>query len=248
MLINKKKIKLIALDLDGTLLNSNLEISKSNQEAIAKAVAKGIHVMFSTGRPVDFCKPLIELLKLESYLITVSGGEIWSHNMELLERNIHDSNQFEKLWNLGKDKGVKVWMISTNREYGDEDQLNDFSVHEWLKIGYHSENEVILNDIKKELSLYKDLEIANSHPNNIEVSPKGVNKASGIEKVCRKLGITMDEVMAIGDSLNDLHMIKKSGLGVAMGNAQKRIKEVADYTTDTNDNDGVAKAIEQFVL
>ena len=85
-------------------------------------------------------------------------------------------------------------------------------------------------------------------PTNIEVNPSGVNKANGLKRVCRELGITMDQVMAIGDSMNDKKMIMQVGLGIAMGNAQEQIKLVADDVTDTNNNDGVAKAIERFIL
>lgn len=90
--------------------------------------------------------------------------------------------------------------------------------------------------------------MTNSHPCNIELNPKGVSKASGLKEVCRRLGIDMSEVVAVGDSLNDLAMIREAGLGVAMGNAQEEVKKAADWTTVTNEEDGVAEVIFKKVL
>lgn len=248
MVIQEKTIRLIALDLDGTLLRNNLEISKRNQEAIMRAKNKGVHVLFSTGRPADFCFPLMEQLNLEGYIITTSGGEIWTTDAKLIERNIFDPILFKKLWEIAKEFSTHYWLISTEKEFREEDHMDGFSNHQWLKIGYHSEDQEILKEIRKKLQRFQNIEITNSHPNNIEVNPSGVNKADAIKKVGKKLGISLEEVMAVGDSLNDATMIERCGLGVAMGNAQPKIKEIADYITDTNENDGVAKVIERFVL
>lgn len=241
-------IKLIALDMDGTLLNADLEISDMNRQAIAKAVDKGVGVMLSTGRWLDFCYPYAASLNLDSYLVTVNGGEIWSASKELIERHVHASTLMEKMWHIGYDKGARMWCVATDRIYNAGDRPDDFHKHEWLKIGFTSEDIDKLNEIRKELSSYDSLEITNSLPTNIEVNPVGVNKANGLQRVCKELGITMAEVMAVGDSLNDIKMIEQAGLGVAMGNAQDAIKEAADHMTDTNNNDGVAKAIERFIL
>jgi hypothetical protein len=95
---------------------------------------------------------------------------------------------------------------------------------------------------------WSTLEITNSHPCNLELNPKGISKASGMRKVCELLGITMSEVVAMGDSMNDLSMIRAAGLGVAMGNAQDGVKAAADLVTATNDEHGVAKVIREYVL
>lgn len=241
-------IKLIALDMDGTLLTSDLEVSEMNRKMIAKALDKGVHVMLSTGRWLDFSYPYAESLNLDTYLVTVNGGEIWTKSKELVERHVHAPDLVEKMWNIGQDKGVGMWCVATDRIYNEGERPDDFYKYEWLKIGFTTEDIDKLDEIRKELSVYDSLEITNSLPTNIEVNPAGVNKANGIKRVCRELGITMDEVMAVGDSLNDIKMIEQAGLGVAMGNAQDTIKKVADYITDTNNNDGVAKAIEHFIL
>src|SRR5699024_11458558 len=89
------------------------------------------------------------------------------------------------------------------------------------------------------------LKVTNSTAMNFEVNEKGVNKAEGLRTLCKKLNITMDEVMAVGDSLNDFKMINEVGIGIAMGNAQEEILEIADYVTLTNREDGVAEAIKK---
>lgn len=245
---NKTEIKLIALDMDGTLLTSKDEVSEANKIAIKKARNKGVAVMISTGRWLDTCYPFAEMLELDTPLITVNGGEIWSAKKELIERHVHEPMIMEEMWKLGRDVGVNMWIVSTEKVFNGGDYPEDFSAYKWLKIGFSSEDLSQLESIRKGLANYDDLELTNSLPTNIEVNPLGVNKASGLVRVCKELNISMDEVMAVGDSLNDIKMIEKAGIGVAMGNAQAKIKEVADFTTDTNNADGVAKAIEKFVL
>ncbi|WP_174614300.1 Cof-type HAD-IIB family hydrolase [Virgibacillus ihumii] len=241
------KIKLIALDMDGTLLNSNDEISDYTQKVIKNALEANIHVVLSTGRWLQSCLPYAKQLELPSYLITANGGEIWTVNEDLLEQHLLDPKMVQLMFELGEQTDVNSWMISTDRVWRGEAPEN-FYDHEWLKYGCDSLDTTKLDHIVKELSHYDELELTNSLPTNIEVNPKGVNKASALRKVCEKLDVTMNNVLAIGDSLNDIKMVQQAGMGVAMGNAQEAIQKVADFVTDANDRDGVAKAIKKFVL
>src|SRR5699024_3264638 len=239
--------KLIALDMDGTLLNYEEAISDFNREKIQQALAKDVHVVLSTGRWLDSCYPYAESLKLSSFLITCNGGEIWTVEKELKERHLLDPERVKLMWELARDMALNTWMISTDKVwYGTAP--DHFSDYEWLKFGCDSHDKEKLDTIVNELSHYDDLELTNSLPTNIEVNPKGVNKANALKTVCGELGITMENVMAAGDSLNDIKMIQESGIGVAMGNAQEAVKQVADYITDTNNQHGVGKAIDKFVL
>ncbi|MEC5422889.1 Cof-type HAD-IIB family hydrolase [Virgibacillus sp. C22-A2] len=247
MIDKMHEIKLIALDMDGTLLNDDHEVSNHTQEVIAKALENDVHVVLSTGRWLDSCYPYAELLKLTSYLVTANGGEVWTVEKELLEQHLLGAEKVEKMWNIGEGIGVNMWMISTDGVYRGE-RPNNFYEHKWLKFGCDSLDQAKLDKMVEELSYIKGLELTNSLPTNIEANPEGVSKASALKKVCQEIGITMNEVMAVGDSLNDIKMIQEAGVGVAMGNAQEAIKNVADHITDTNNNDGVAKAIEQFVF
>lgn len=242
-------IKLIAIDIDGTLRTNKQEITTFTKQEMARAHAKGIHVMLCTGRALEYTKDIFEELDFDSYLITVSGGEVWSPSLELLQRKLHEPEVIKELFDYGIEIGLNVWLISTDSVYinGVHPQHEAFYNSDWLKIGFDSDDEHKLNKMKVKLATMDTIETTNSHPKNIEVNPLGVSKAGGLEYVCNLLDIKMDHVMALGDSLNDLTMIEEAGLGIAMGNAQKKIKDAADFITDTNDLDGVAKAIQKFI-
>ena len=118
----------------------------------------------------------------------------------------------------------------------------------WLKFGFYSKNSRIVDELWVRLRDYGQLELSNSDPLNIEVNPIGVNKASGLQLVCDRMGIVPNQVATIGDSLNDIPMIEWAGIGVAMGNAQGEVKHRADYVTTSCSENGVARAIERMIL
>ncbi|GGN53518.1 HAD family hydrolase [Oceanobacillus indicireducens] len=242
-----KDIKLIALDMDGTLLNDNQEVPERNRKAIEQALAKDVHVVLSTGRGFNTCYPYAVDLELPSYLITANGAEIWTMEKELLRRRKLESEMIEKLYNITTQVGAEMWMISTEGAFNGNFP-NDFNKYEWLKFGCHTDDQRKLDILIKEFSEFEELELSNSLPMNIEVNARGVSKADALEFLCERIGITMDNVLACGDSLNDIKMIQGSGVGVAMGNAQEAIKKVADYESVTNNEGGVGEAIEKFVL
>ncbi|WP_373893412.1 Cof-type HAD-IIB family hydrolase [Virgibacillus sp. CBA3643] len=246
-MVENKQIKLIALDMDGTLLDNELEVSEPTQAVIAKALASDIHVVLSTGRSLETCYPYAELLNLTSYLITSNGGEIYTVDKTLLDQHLLETEKIEKMWKIGKEMGMQQWMVSTTDIYRDC-RPDDFYDHDWLKYGCSSLEKIKLDAMIEELSYFEGLELTNSLPTNVEANPAGVNKAAALHFVCREIGITMDQIMAVGDSLNDIKMIQEAGVGVAMGNAQETIKNVADHVTDVNNEDGVAKAIKRFAL
>jgi len=152
------------------------------------------------------------------------------------------------MWDLKNRHQTKFWALTVDKtfreDFPEETALNQ---HQWLKFGFDVENDDVRNIIVQELNKHK-LQVTNSSPTNLEVNPYGISKANALEKVCERIGITMDNVMAVGDSLNDIAMIESAGIGVAMGNAQETVKKAADWVTNTNNEDGVAKAILQFVL
>lgn len=244
------EIKLIALDMDGTLLNDDHEVTEENKQAIAKALDKGVHVVLSTGRSLSLCYDYAKDLNLTSYIIPTNGAEIYTMEKELLHRSTIEPEIMEKLYNIATQVDVGMWMISTESIFGAyrDDFPRDFSEHEWLKFGCYTTDQKKLDILVEEFSKFDGLELTNSLPTNIEVNAKDVSKARALRFVCEKIGITMENVMACGDSLNDIKMIQESGVGIAMANAQEAIKNVADYETTDNNNSGVAKAIEKFVL
>ncbi|MED3653636.1 Cof-type HAD-IIB family hydrolase [Heyndrickxia sporothermodurans] len=246
--IQNRDIRLIALDMDGTLLNSKEEISEENKRVIARAKENGIHIVLSTGRNFATVHEFAEDLELNSFLVTVNGGEIWDSSGKLLERNLLQVEQIKMMWDLKNLHNTKFWAITVDKVFRDEfPDENTFADYEWLKFGFDVEDDNARKIIMEELEKNK-LQVTNSSPTNLEVNPYGISKAKALEKVCERIGITMENVMAMGDSMNDIAMIKSAGIGIAMGNAQAIVKEAADWITDTNDNDGVAKAIQRWVL
>ncbi|MEC1671162.1 Cof-type HAD-IIB family hydrolase [Bacillus mojavensis] len=240
-------IKLIAIDMDGTLLNDEQLISDENRKAIREAEDKGVYVVISTGRTLMTCRELAESLELSSFLITANGSEIWDSNFNLVERKLLHTDHIKMMWDLRNKHNTNFWASTVNKVWRGEFPEN-ITDHEWLKFGFDIEDDDIRNEVLAELRKNKELEITNSSPTNIEVNALGINKAAALAKVSEKLGFTMEHVMAMGDSLNDIAMIKEAGLGVAMGNAQDIVKETADWITDTNIEEGVAKAIRHWVL
>ncbi|WP_374703050.1 Cof-type HAD-IIB family hydrolase [Neobacillus cucumis] len=244
---NDVEIKLVALDMDGTLLNNKGQVSEENRKAIKAAQDKGIIVVLSTGRSLLTAREHADDLELTSYLVTVNGSEIFDEKRELVERNLVNSDHIEWMWDLSKLHKTKFWAINTERTWHNE-MPEELHKLDWLKFGFTIEDDATRELVLKELTAKGEFELTNSTLKNIEVNASGIHKARGLSVVCSKLGIEMKNVMAVGDSRNDLMMIKEAGLGVAMGNAQDVVKEAADWVTDTNEEDGVAKAIKKWVL
>ncbi|MCM3566929.1 Cof-type HAD-IIB family hydrolase [Neobacillus mesonae] len=247
MEINHVDIKLIALDMDGTLLTNDHQITEATQKAIKEAQQKGVKIVLSTGRSFKNCHNHADALGLDSYLVTVNGSEIWDENREIVKRTVMNPEWIEWMYGLAKQYHTLFWAIDTERTWRNEMPEDLYSV-EWLKFGFDIHDDEVRQVIFKELQAKGEFELSNSFPSNIEVNRRGISKASGLEIVCRRLGIEMKNVMAAGDSLNDLEMIKEAGIGVAMGNAQDTLKQNADWITTTNEEDGVAKAIRKWVL
>ncbi|MCP3027300.1 Cof-type HAD-IIB family hydrolase [Halobacillus sp. A5] len=240
----EKDIKLIALDMDGTLLNTEEKVSEENYKAIQEAKNKGIHVVLSTGRSLDRCREIAESLGRSSYIVTINGGEIYNDRFELVDQTLLDSKLVERLWELRKQHEVHYWSTTVQGQFNSTQNFDkEVRDYDWLKFGFDIEDDEIRKVILDELNSNEALEISNSSPTNIEVNPAGVNKAAALLKVSERLNFNLDNVMAVGDSLNDLAMIKEAGIGVAMGNAQEDVKKAAAWVTDTNNDNGVAKAI-----
>lgn len=244
---HKYDIKLIALDMDGTLLKDDHNISEENRKVIEQVRQKDIEVMLCTGRHLTSCQEQAKSLQLSSYLVTVNGSEIWDGEGNLIERQTIPTESMERIMEVSNRHGGENWIASIH-EVWRERMPDNLADHEWLKFGIDTYDPKVKEGIISELIDDPNLELSNSSPTNIEINYKGVNKANALEKICKLTGITMEQVMVVGDSLNDIKMIQRAGLGVAMGNAQPDVKEVADWVTGTNMEDGVAQAIRHFVL
>lgn len=243
------KYRLLALDLDGTLLNENSEITPGNKEWVLRAQEAGITVILSTGRGFDSALTFAEQLGLKTPMITVNGGEIWREPHRIHRRSLLEADMIARLHRLAlRYPDVWYWGYTTDGLFNKEQWVKDIASRSWLKFGFFTEERDVLQEIWTEIRTWEGLELSNSSLSNIEINPAGISKASAIEEVCRMIGCDMASAVSIGDSLNDIAAIRSCGLGIAMGNAQEEVKAAADRVTASHWEDGVAQAIQEYVL
>lgn len=268
------KYKLLVLDVDGTLLNDEREISKRTLAALLKVQQMGVRIVLASGRPTYGLMPLVKTLELGNYggfVLSYNGCQIIkAQNGEILfERRINP----EMLPYLEKKARKNGFAIFT---YHDDTLITDSPDNEYIK------NEALLNNLKiiredefstaidfapckcmlvsdKEKALIGleqhwekrlagTLDAFRSEPYFLEVVPCGVNKANTLGALLEHLGVTREEVIAVGDGVCDVTMLQLAGMGVAMGHSQDSVKVCADYVTASNEEDGVALAVEKLIL
>lgn len=242
------KHKLLALDLDGSLLTDDKRISEVNRHWIKKAEEAGVIVSFATGRGRATSEQYWDAVRPESPMVMVNGAEIWKNHSELMERHFLTEEEVRQLYELAVEESVGFWGHREGGFVSSQEFSPALFGEDWLKFGFFSDDVHVIAGLRQTIAGWSQFEVTSSAPNNLEISRKGVSKASALAKIVQNLGIHRSEVMAIGDSLNDLEMIKWAGLGIAMGNAEIAVKEAADEITLTNEEDGVATAIREFLL
>jgi len=240
--------KLIALDLDGTLLTDDKRISEESKLWIHKAVESGVTVIFSTGRGIQTTKALWDELGLKSPMVLLNGAEIWEAPGQIKERTLLPQDTVRRLYEVAVSRGEWFWGYSIESLTSGENWTSELFQQHWMKFGIGSRNAQVLADIQGELDGWGTLEITRSAPINLEIAVKGISKESGVRTVCDLLGIEMSQVMAIGDSDNDLRLLKAAGLGVAMANGEEHVKSAAGAITLSNNEDGVAAAIKKHIF
>lgn len=240
--------RLLALDLDGTTLNDNKEITLPTKYWIKKAVENGVVVSIATGRGRQTAEAFRKELALSSPMVFLNGAEIWITPDDLFERHYLETGDIHKLQRLATETDSWFWGFTEDRFIRKPDWQDDLVNEKWMKFGLLNNNVTLIEKLKLELNTWGNLEITQSEHNNLEISTKGITKEYGIRKVCSLLDIKLENVMAIGDSFNDLQLITSVGLGVAMENAADEIKNAADVITSSNEKDGVARAICQYIF
>jgi Cof subfamily protein (haloacid dehalogenase superfamily) len=270
-------IKLIAIDMDGTLLNNKNEITNNTQKVLKAAKEKGVKIVLTTGRVLKSALYFSNHLGLESYVIACNGGIIVDNQTNVLFKKPIPKDKMMKIMEIGKEFSVYFHFYNedtffTNQYVKEVDEYysSDHGKFTGQSIGFelYEKNSEILDrmdlDIYKflfidqeqekliklrgKLSKIEDISLSSSWENNVEIMNKGVSKGTAISLLCDKLGINSENVMAIGDNENDLSMVEFAGIGVAMGNGNSILKESADFIAPTNEEDGVAYAIQKFVL
>lgn len=278
-----KDIKLVALDLDGTLFDNSSRISKRNLTAIRSITDKGIHVVISTGRPFEGI-PFDQIKGTGiNYAITANGSGIYEISTEkclyenamdeelvtpilnfLLTRDIHMDafiggkgytpvQCVETAQKLTVPSSIKNYIITTRTRLDNILQFiheNQLKVQKMTLNFYPAADGTLIDreTVRKFLVSNPSITTVCGGYNNLEFTRADANKGVGLRKLAEILGVNPDATMAIGDTENDLAIIEAAGIGVAMGNATDAVKARADYVTTTNTKDGVAAAIEHFIL
>lgn len=271
-------IKLIALDLDGTLLNSEKELSPANEKALRDCIAKGIYIVPATGRTVDGIPNMILDIPGVRYAITANGAMVEDlFQKKVIDHRLLTCQQALEILHYAEsckamyDPYIERRGISEARfmdhldDYGLSPQIQQLvrrtrdtvpNIIEHVKTQNKPVEKINLffgdegerQRVRKELEKRNDIVVSSSLYNNLEINAVGATKGDGILRLASYLNLKPEETMAFGDGGNDYSMIQKAGIGVAMGNGEPGLKEIADYVTLTNDEDGVAAAIEKLVL
>ena len=272
-------IKLVLLDLDGTLLNSDKLIPPENYAALERAYKAGVHIVPCTGRFFDGMPQVVRDLPFFRYAITVNGAQIYDRETDtVLHRCEISPDDAQRIY--ARLETMPVIYDCFMDGWGYMDRKNYDRIDEFIPIPWMSQ---MVKDLRKPVDdfrsfmraqnkgvqkiqmffrdqderkacwdelirLFPEMAVTSALVNNVEINAKNANKGEALRVLCRHLGLEIRESMAFGDGNNDLSMIRAAGLGVAMGNAAEELKAAAGYITDTNDNAGVAKAMEKFVF
>lgn len=286
--------KLIAIDLDGTLLNSYGEISSKNREAIGYALNKGVEVVLASGRDPQTMEKISLELGIQNFLIAGNGASIYDIKQE---KNIYENflkiGRALEIIKICKANSIFFSVYTTNGivteglEYNIKvfNNENNFrpnkkrtnieivkDIYSYvkekepniLKIIICDENRIIFNNIIEKMKKVREVEVlevehmskkvirigTEEYPIEYfytEVTNENANKWDAIEYLLDRMKITKEEVICIGDNMNDLKMVQNAGIGISMKNSALEKKNIADYVTDDNNSDGVANAIYQYV-
>lgn len=266
------RYKFVAIDMDGTLLNSQNEVSLRNRQAIDRAREKGVQIVLSTGRILESAKIFADELQLNTPILACNGAIILDENRNVIYNRPLELDLARRVMELGRKHNIyyhfynEEFLFSNQyikeivdyysskskrvdcKLFNDDEEMltnKDLNIFKFLFIDDDLDK---LNNLRLEIGSIDGLNVSKSWVNNLEVMDFRASKGIGLQYLCNEMKITQNQVIAIGDSENDLSMINYAGFGVAMGNGDERVKLASDYITGTNDEDGVAKVIEKFVL
>ena len=288
--------KLIAVDLDGTMLNSYGIVTENTKNVIKNVINKGTDVIIASGRPIDSIKTIAKEIGSENYFIAGNGALVYDiKNDEVVYEKYMPKEKVLEIIKICEENSITYnvytdeTILATSLKYNvlyyhkenlkkEEDKKTNISIvkdmydyvknmnnAKFLKITICDDMKSVFNSILKKINKVKDVEALDvSHMSRktitqgteeipieyyyTEITYKDVDKWNAIEFLAEKINIKREEIIAIGDNINDKKMIEESGLGIAMKGSTPYVTEVAKYITDTNNDEGVAKAIEKFCL
>ncbi len=286
--------KLVAIDLDGTLLNSYGEVSEENRKAIKMAIEKNVNLVLASGRPIMSVKNLATELGTSNYIICGNGAITYDTQKEeviydkfleknkvlqvikiceensiyynvytedtILTKSLNYNTLFYNQENANKsdDRKTNISIVQDIYKYVEENEKN------YLKITICDNDKIVFNSIIRKLRNIKNVDVLDvAHMSRkmikdgtedveinyyyTEITNMNVDKWWAIEDLSKRLGIKREEIIAIGDNINDKQMVENAGLGIMMGNSAPYIKEVANVIVSNNDDDGVAEALNKYI-
>lgn len=260
-------IKALFFDIDGTLVSFNThQIPVSTVSAIVEAKARGVQIFISTGRPkiiINNVQALEERNLIDGY-ITMNGGYCFAGDTVISKHPI-SHRSIETITRYAAERGIPNLIVGEhNMVICDSGEIFEDLFYRQLKVGVQLEEKTVAEAIAEgkdiiqlttfvnetqeaELQpLVPDCEMGRWHPAFVDITTKGCTKQQGIDEIIRHFGISLEETMTFGDGGNDISMIQHAAIGVAMGNALDSVKAVADYITDSVDEDGIANALKHF--
>lgn len=263
-------IRAIITDVDGTLLDSQHRLSERNERALRRAAGQGIAVILATGKSRHSAEAFIERLGLQTPGVYVQGLVVYNADGSIRHESTLDPAVVRRVYDLTAPDGYTVIAYSRDRIYMGRPR------QQWINmlVGYHEPqpepvepfeqiigqtpvNKVVvfaeeecIAPLRERLAAGLDgsARLVQAVASMLEVMPAGVSKASALRSVLAELGIEPEHTLAIGDGENDVEMLRMAGIGVAVGNAAAVARAAADAVVATNDEDGVAEAVERFAL
>lgn len=272
------KIKLVAMDLDNTLLDSDKQISEHTKQVLKEAIRQGVYIVPATGRIFKAIPEFLRNIDGVRYALCCNGATVYDQYEEKIIYTNHLSKEVTlTLFDMLKKYHCTYDIYQNGQGYMERrflEHLSDYNVTGHLlelveatrlpvdDLREHIEENplgiekisVFFDDMEERSIAREELvkkniaSVSSALNNNIELNQFGCDKGDGLQHLAKHLGLSMDEVMACGDAGNDTMMIKAAGTGVVMENGRQELKEIADFITRTNDEDGVAYAIEKLVL
>lgn len=267
-------IKLVAIDIDDTLLSSTGKILPSTLTSIQAALAQGVKVVLCSGRPLAGIKPFLNELGItepDQYVIANGGGMIESVTGQVVAKHLIDNADYRRLTAFAKSRQLPFNVVDPNSEIitADRDIYWLIAVQAWenkagilvrepdelpadfqIAKGVFVASAETLDNIEADVqqAFGEQLYVVRAARQFLEVMNPNAGKGQALQDLASKLALAPDEVMAIGDEGNDVAMFNFAGTAVAMGNGTAEAKEHANFVTNSNDADGIALAFEKYVL
>lgn len=265
-------IKILCCDIDGTLLRNDKSLSDANIKAIQKAVnEKEVKFVLVSGRMLNAVKPFYDMLGIKGPVSCFNGCSLYDPDYKLIDEHRVPRKIARKVIKVAKDKGMELilfndqqWIIESKYGYCYQSKIRFYKYEcQLMKLEEAAKafepNKILamspfparIIEFRKALGeaglTSADLTF---YPSSdfLEMMPAGIDKGTAVKSLMSYYGVDASEVMAIGDDFNDIPMFKQAGLSVAMGNAIAQVKSFAKQETDTNENDGLAKAIDRYIL